>query len=197
MTGTTQTIMAGDLGGRLPIAGTGDEIDRLAGNLNANTSTTGPMAGNGTINGFNSALVFSSADFVSPGAPNENYQLLATSPAIGQTTGSTVTVDEPAGGVNLTMLAQLRERLAAYHAERNATFVVIEHQMEFVMALCTRILVLAEGSIIAEGEPDDIRREFTEQLRHLLRFQTEVQLTQGTSLTMARSQAQPQHLQKS
>ncbi len=35
MTGTTQTIMDGDLGGRLPIAGTGDEIDRLAGNLNA------------------------------------------------------------------------------------------------------------------------------------------------------------------
>jgi signal transduction histidine kinase len=35
MTGTTQTIMAGDLGGRLPIAGTGDEIDRLAGHLNA------------------------------------------------------------------------------------------------------------------------------------------------------------------
>ena len=35
MTGTTQTILAGDLGGRLPIAGTGDEIDRLAGNLNA------------------------------------------------------------------------------------------------------------------------------------------------------------------
>jgi signal transduction histidine kinase len=34
MTGTTQTIMAGDLGGRLPIAGTGDELDRLAGNLN-------------------------------------------------------------------------------------------------------------------------------------------------------------------
>ncbi|HXW24267.1 MAG TPA: ATP-binding protein, partial [Xanthobacteraceae bacterium] len=35
MTGTTQTIMAGDLGRRLPIAGTGDELDRLAGNLNA------------------------------------------------------------------------------------------------------------------------------------------------------------------
>jgi len=35
MTATTQTIMAGDLTGRLPIAGTGDELDRLAGNLNA------------------------------------------------------------------------------------------------------------------------------------------------------------------
>jgi branched-chain amino acid transport system ATP-binding protein len=69
-----------------------------------------------------------------------------------------VLLDEPAGGVNLTMLAHLRERLHAYHAERKATFVVIEHQMEFVMALCTRVLVLAEGRIIAEGAPNDIRR---------------------------------------
>jgi signal transduction histidine kinase len=35
MTDTTRTIMQGDLTGRLPIAGTGDELDRLAGNLNA------------------------------------------------------------------------------------------------------------------------------------------------------------------
>ena len=69
-----------------------------------------------------------------------------------------VLLDEPAGGVNLTMLGHLRERLQAYHAESKATFVVIEHQMEFVMALCTRVLVLAEGRIIAEGAPHDIRR---------------------------------------
>ena len=35
MTHTAQTIMAGDLSGRLPIAGSGDELDRLASNLNA------------------------------------------------------------------------------------------------------------------------------------------------------------------
>ncbi|HEV3176428.1 MAG TPA: ABC transporter ATP-binding protein [Stellaceae bacterium] len=70
-----------------------------------------------------------------------------------------VLLDEPAGGVNPTMLGQLRERLQAYHTERNATFVVIEHQMEFVMALCTRVLVLAEGRVIAEGTPQDIRRD--------------------------------------
>jgi len=70
-----------------------------------------------------------------------------------------VLLDEPAGGVNPTMLAHLRERLCAYHAERKATFVIIEHQMEFVMALCTRVLVLAEGRIIAEGAPQDIRRD--------------------------------------
>src|SRR5262245_51332369 len=69
-----------------------------------------------------------------------------------------VLLDEPAGGVNLTMLANLRERLQAYHTERKATFVVIEHQMEFVMALCTRVLVLAEGRLIAEGQPDEVRR---------------------------------------
>ncbi|KQZ00510.1 ABC transporter ATP-binding protein [Pseudolabrys sp. Root1462] len=69
-----------------------------------------------------------------------------------------VLLDEPAGGVNLTMLGLLRERLQAYHAERKATFVVIEHQMEFVMALCTRVLVLAEGRIIAEGAPEEVRR---------------------------------------
>ena len=70
-----------------------------------------------------------------------------------------VLLDEPAGGVNLTMLGHLRERLQAYHTERKATFVVIEHQMEFVMALCTRVLVLAEGRIIAEGKPADVRRD--------------------------------------
>jgi branched-chain amino acid transport system ATP-binding protein len=70
-----------------------------------------------------------------------------------------VLLDEPAGGVNPTMLGNLRERLKAYHAERKATFVVIEHQMEFVMALCTRVLVLAEGRIIAEGAPRDVRRD--------------------------------------
>ena len=62
-------------------------------------------------------------------------------------------LDEPAGGVNLTMLANLRDRLKAINVERGATFVVIEHNMEFVMALCNRILVLAEG------KPDVVRND--------------------------------------
>jgi branched-chain amino acid transport system ATP-binding protein len=68
-----------------------------------------------------------------------------------------VLLDEPAGGVNLTMLQSLRERLKAMNTEEGATFVVIEHNMEFVMALCTRILVLAEGKLIAEGDPAAVR----------------------------------------
>ena len=70
-----------------------------------------------------------------------------------------VLLDEPAGGVNLTMLADLRERLRAINEAQKATFVVIEHNMDFVMSLCTRILVLAEGRIIAQGAPADIRND--------------------------------------
>jgi branched-chain amino acid transport system ATP-binding protein len=68
-----------------------------------------------------------------------------------------VLLDEPAGGVNPTMLSGQRERLREINAAQHATFVVIEHNMEFVMSLCTRILVLAEGRIIAEGTPNEIR----------------------------------------
>ena len=70
-----------------------------------------------------------------------------------------VMLDEPAGGVNLTMLANLKERLKAFNEEHGATFVVIEHNMEFVMSLCTRIIVLANGRIIAEGDPETVRND--------------------------------------
>ncbi len=68
-----------------------------------------------------------------------------------------VLLDEPAGGVNLTMLASLKDRLQAINREQGATFVVIEHNMEFVMSLCTRVLVLAEGRVLAEGSPAEVR----------------------------------------
>ena len=72
-----------------------------------------------------------------------------------------VLLDEPAGGVNPTMLGGLRERLKAINETGRSTFVVIEHNMEFVMSLCTRILVLAEGRIIAQGAPEAIRNDRT------------------------------------
>lgn len=68
-----------------------------------------------------------------------------------------VLLDEPAGGVNLTMLGSLKDRLRAINAEQGATFVVIEHNMEFVMSLCSRVLVLAEGKVLAEGTPAEVR----------------------------------------
>ena len=68
-----------------------------------------------------------------------------------------VLLDEPAGGVNLTMLGDLKERLRAMNAEAGATFAVIEHNMDFVMSLCTRVVVMAEGKVLAIGTPAQVR----------------------------------------
>jgi branched-chain amino acid transport system ATP-binding protein len=70
-----------------------------------------------------------------------------------------VLLDEPAAGVDPSVLADLRERLRAINVQAGATFAIIEHDMEFVMSLCTRILVLAEGRVIAAGDPDTVRRD--------------------------------------
>jgi len=70
-----------------------------------------------------------------------------------------VLLDEPAAGVNPSMLRNLGERLREINRTRRATFVVIEHNMEFVMGLCTRIIVLAEGRVLAEGDPATVRRD--------------------------------------
>lgn len=68
-----------------------------------------------------------------------------------------VLLDEPAGGVNLAMLGDLQERLKMLNAEAGATFVVIEHNMDFVMSLCTRVVVMAEGKVLAVGTPAEVR----------------------------------------
>ena len=63
-----------------------------------------------------------------------------------------VLLDEPAGGVNLTMLGRpARSGWRRSTARSGATFVVIEHNMEFVMSLCTRVMVMAEGKVLAMG----------------------------------------------
>ncbi|MDJ0947543.1 MAG: ABC transporter ATP-binding protein [Alphaproteobacteria bacterium] len=68
-----------------------------------------------------------------------------------------VLLDEPAGGVNPNMLGDLHALLRRLNADRRTTFVVIEHNMEFVMRLCDRVLVLAQGRILAEGTPEQVR----------------------------------------
>lgn len=70
-----------------------------------------------------------------------------------------VLLDEPAGGVNLSMLENLKERLQAVNREMGATFVVIEHNMDFVMSLCSRVIVMAEGKVLAEGTPAAVRAD--------------------------------------
>lgn len=70
-------------------------------------------------------------------------------------------LDEPAGGVTPRMIAELKELLLAANRERGVTLVLVEHNMDFVMSICTRIVVLAAGRILAEGTPQEILRNPT------------------------------------
>ncbi len=72
-----------------------------------------------------------------------------------------VMLDEPAAGVNPTLVEDIRQMLAAQNAERGTTFVVIEHNMDFVMRLCHRVIVMAEGRVIAQGRPAEVQNDPT------------------------------------
>ncbi|MBI4734676.1 MAG: ABC transporter ATP-binding protein [candidate division NC10 bacterium] len=66
-----------------------------------------------------------------------------------------ILLDEPMAGVNPTMIKALVTHIQDLNA-RGYTFVVIEHNMEVVMSLCRRIVVLSQGEKIAEGTPAEI-----------------------------------------
>lgn len=70
-----------------------------------------------------------------------------------------VFLDEPAGGVNLSMLADVKDRLLELNRTEGTTLVVIEHNMEFIFEVAHRILVLAEGQVLMSGTPEEIRRD--------------------------------------
>ena len=67
-----------------------------------------------------------------------------------------ILLDEPAGGVNPTMLNYLTERIRTLN-QRGVTFLVVEHNMEFVMKLCDKVMVMHRGTRIAEGTPEEVR----------------------------------------
>jgi branched-chain amino acid transport system ATP-binding protein len=70
----------------------------------------------------------------------------------------TILLDEPAAGVNRTLLGTLREDLQRLHRE-GYTFLVIEHDMDFIGALCDSIYVMAEGRVLMKGSIDEIRAD--------------------------------------
>ena len=68
-------------------------------------------------------------------------------------------MDEPAGGINPSMLENLIEYIRAANDEEEATIFLIEHNMDFVMEIADRIYVLAHGERIAEGTPEEIQND--------------------------------------
>jgi neutral amino acid transport system ATP-binding protein len=67
-----------------------------------------------------------------------------------------VLLDEPAAGVNPTLIEQICEHILAWNRQ-GISFLIVEHNMDLIMSLCDRIWVLAEGTNLAEGTPEDIQ----------------------------------------
>lgn len=67
-----------------------------------------------------------------------------------------ILLDEPAGGINPTLINQIAERIRTLN-KQGVTFLIVEHNMEFVMGLCDTVTVMHRGTKIAEGTPQEVR----------------------------------------
>ena len=68
-----------------------------------------------------------------------------------------VFLDEVGAGVNRTLLNTIGDAIIRLNQERNYTFVVIEHDMDFIGRLCDPVICMAEGHVLAEGTLDEIK----------------------------------------
>jgi len=68
-----------------------------------------------------------------------------------------ILLDEPMAGVNPALGERLLERVEQLRKERGLTFLFVEHDMDVVMRVSDRVLVLDEGRLIADGPPESIR----------------------------------------
>jgi neutral amino acid transport system ATP-binding protein len=69
-----------------------------------------------------------------------------------------ILLDEPAGGVNLSLVNHIVTRIRELNAA-GKTFLIVEHNMEFVMGLCHQVTVLDSGTVVAAGPPDIVRTD--------------------------------------
>jgi neutral amino acid transport system ATP-binding protein len=67
-----------------------------------------------------------------------------------------VLLDEPAGGVNPSLIHHIADRIRELN-KQGRTFLIVEHNMDFVMGLCHQITVLDSGAVVASGPPAEIR----------------------------------------
>jgi ABC-type branched-subunit amino acid transport system ATPase component len=69
-----------------------------------------------------------------------------------------ILLDEPTAGVNVKVIEQLAVQIRELN-RLGKTFLIVEHNMEFVMDLCDRVTVLHRGATIASGGPDEVRED--------------------------------------
>ncbi len=70
-----------------------------------------------------------------------------------------VLLDEPGAGVNPTLMRKLVANIKQLCEQKKITFFLIEHDMDLVMSLCNPVIVMSGGTKLAEGTPEEIRKD--------------------------------------
>jgi len=69
-----------------------------------------------------------------------------------------VLLDEVGAGVNRTLLNDIADTIKKLNTEKNYTFFMIEHDMNFLSQLCDKVIVMTEGSVLVEGNIEEIKK---------------------------------------
>ncbi len=70
---------------------------------------------------------------------------------------SLVLLDEPMAGVSPALRVELLEHILAVRRDRKITFLIVEHDLDFVMQATDRVVVMNEGRVLVVGAPDEVR----------------------------------------
>ena len=82
----------------------------------------------------------------------ELARTLMTDPAM-------ILLDEPGAGVNRVLMRKLVDNIETLCRELGITFFVIEHDMDLITRLCNPVIVMSQGEFLAEGSPEEIKRD--------------------------------------
>ena len=70
-----------------------------------------------------------------------------------------ILLDEIGAGINRTLLAKISDKIKLLNRERGLTFCLIEHDLDYVSKLCDSVVVMAQGSVLMQGNVDQVRRD--------------------------------------
>jgi branched-chain amino acid transport system ATP-binding protein len=68
-------------------------------------------------------------------------------------------LDEPMAGVSPTLRVELLEHILDLRRRDGITLLIVEHDLDFVMRACDRVIVMNDGRVIAQGTPEEVRRD--------------------------------------
>ncbi len=69
-----------------------------------------------------------------------------------------VLLDEVGAGVNRTLLKDLGTAILRLNKEKNYTFCMIEHDMDFISRMCDPVIVMSDGTVLFEGSPEEVKK---------------------------------------